>query len=96
MKHLIAVLLAVFMLTASLPAVAAEKAPADARAAVININLASADQIQTLPGIGQVTAERIVAYRSEHGAFTKVDDLVQVKGVGEKTLEKIRNMIALK
>lgn len=64
-------------------------------AATININTASAAELQSLPGIGKKTAESIVAYRSEKGNFKSTRDLVKVKGVGDKTFEKIRNLISV-
>jgi len=75
---------------------AAENQPQKVAAATaVNINSASAAELQNLPGIGPVTAERIVAYRTEHGRFASVDDLIQVKGVGQKTLENIRKLVRI-
>ncbi len=56
----------------------------------IDINTASLDIIETLPHIGPVTAKSIVEYRRVHGKFRNVNDLTNVKGIGQKTLEKIR------
>jgi competence protein ComEA len=62
----------------------------------VNINTASAEQIaQSLNGIGLSKAELIVQYRETHGAFTHVDELVNVKGVGLRTVDKNRGMILL-
>lgn len=63
--------------------------------AKVNVNTATAKDLQTLPGIGKVTAERIVAYRTEKGKFRSSADLLKVKGVGEKSLEKIRALITI-
>ncbi len=59
------------------------------------ISLASAtlEQLDTLPGIGPVTAQAILDHRSEHGPFTSVDDLLDVKGIGEATLADIRDQV---
>lgn len=95
MKRLIVVLLSVLFLSTSLPALAADTSAAVAQQTVININAASAEQLQALPGIGQVTAGRIIAYRDQNGPFSAVDQLVQVKGIGAKTLEKIRDRLVL-
>ena len=61
----------------------------------ININLATSQQLQMLPNIGDVLAERIVTYRSEHGPFDTVDDLTLVDGIGEKRLEVLRQYITV-
>ena len=56
----------------------------------VNINTASSRELDALPGIGEVLAQRILDYRKANGAFSSVDELVKVKGIGEKTLEKLR------
>ena len=61
----------------------------------VNINTAAVAQLVELPGVGKATAERIIAYRTEHGPLQSVDDLVKVKGIGQKTLEKMRKMITV-
>ena len=62
----------------------------------VNINTADAATLaQSLRGIGQSKAEAIVAYRKENGPFKSVDDLVNVRGIGAKTMEQLRPMIAL-
>ena len=63
--------------------------------AKVNINTASAQQLTTLPGIGPKKAEAIVVYRKANGAFAAVDDLVKVKGIGPKTLDKLRPLITV-
>ena len=62
---------------------------------LININAASANEIETLPGIGEVKASQIVAYRNEHGLFMSVEDLLKVPGIGSELLETIRPLITL-
>lgn len=63
---------------------------------VININTASVQELQALPGIGPAYAERIVRYRQEHGPFQRVEEITQVKGIGSKTLETIRDSITVR
>ena len=61
----------------------------------ININQASAAQIAKLPRIGSKVAERIVEYRQAHGSFARVEDLMEVKGVGEKLFTTLKPYVAL-
>lgn len=59
----------------------------------VNINQASAIELQTLDGVGPATAEKILNYREKTGRFAKIDDLKNVKGIGEKTFEKLKEHI---
>jgi len=61
----------------------------------ININTASVEELMTLRGIGEVIAKAIVAYREQNGPFKTVDDLVAVRGIGEKTLSSLRDKITV-
>lgn len=61
----------------------------------ININRADKDTLMELPGIGEVMAERIIAYRNKHGSFTHVNELQNVEGMGTKTLNEIWNLITI-
>ena len=61
----------------------------------ININTATAEELDMLPGIGPILAQRIVSYRREFGLFTCVEDLLNVNGIGEKILAKIREYITV-
>lgn len=60
---------------------------------VININAASADELQELPGIGPTRAQDIIEYRDQHGAFQSIDDLLNVPGIGPTTLENLKELI---
>lgn len=73
----------------------ADAAPAASNAGVVNINTASADQLELLPRIGEKAAKRIIDYRTQHGPFKKTSDLMQVKGVGAKTFELLSPYIAV-
>ncbi|MGH3506032.1 MAG: ComEA family DNA-binding protein, partial [Nocardioidaceae bacterium] len=57
--------------------------------AQVNLNLATQVDLEALPGIGPVTATAILAWRTEHGSFTSVDELLEVSGIGEATLAEI-------
>jgi competence protein ComEA len=64
--------------------------------AAVNINTAGQKELADLPGIGATKAEAIVKYREEHGPFASVDDLAKVKGIGQKSLENLREHIEVK
>lgn len=59
----------------------------------ININTATQEQLDTLPGIGQSTALKIIEYRKENGKFKKIEDIKQVKGIGEAKFNKLKDLI---
>jgi len=61
----------------------------------ININSASQAELTDLPGIGNVIAGRIVDYRTQNGAFSKIDDLTNISGIGEKRFEAIKDRITV-
>ena len=63
--------------------------------ALVNINTATAEDLEALPRIGPALAQRIIAYRKAHGPFQKVDDLVAVKGIGPALLETLRPYITV-
>ena len=63
---------------------------------LLNINTASAEELQTLPNIGVQMAQRIVNYREQHGKFASMEALQNVKGIGAKTLEKLRPFVDAK
>lgn len=62
---------------------------------LVNINTASIDLLDTLPGIGPTTAQSIITYRSEHGDFLSIEALLDVPGIGEGTLSEIRSLITV-
>lgn len=71
------------------PTASGAKATATA-AAPVDLNQATESELTSIPGIGPAMAQRILEFRKEHGPFTQVDDLLKVKGIGEKSLEKLR------
>ncbi len=73
----------------------ADARPPASASALINLNSATVPQLETLPGIGKATAERIVEYRQKNGGFKKVEDLMNVRGVGEKSFLKLKPLITV-
>jgi len=77
----------------------AAKAPAakaaPTAAAPLNLNSATAAQIATLPGIGPKAAQRIVEYRTKNNGFKKIEELMNVKGIGEKSFLKLKPLITV-
>jgi len=65
------------------------------RPAPLNLNAATEAQLEALPGIGPATATRIVEYRKKNGGFKKVEELMNVKGIGEKSFLKLKGLIAV-
>ena len=61
----------------------------------IDLNSATLEDLMRLPKIGEVTAQRIIDYRTAHSEFKSIDELMNVKGIGEKTLERIKNEVTI-
>ncbi len=61
----------------------------------IDVNTASAEQLQSIKGVGASTAAAIIEFRESYGSFTDINELVNVKGIGEKKLEKISDFISV-
>jgi len=62
---------------------------------LIDVNTATAIELEELPGVGEVIAQAIVDYRTENGPFTSIDQLVDVSGIGDATLESIRDLVTV-
>lgn len=88
------VLFAAVPLSRAAPAPAASAATVPAPATV-NINSASAEELQSLKGVGPKTAAAIIAWRQQEGLFKSVDQLLAIKGIGEKTLARFRDRLSL-
>ncbi len=76
----------------SLPATPAPQAPG---APLLNINTAGAADLEKLPGVGPAMAARIIEYRQKSGAFKKTEELMNVKGIGEKTFLALKPLITV-
>lgn len=99
-RHCLPALVIVSLFAAAPHAVAAQSARrASAKTAatvgIVNINTASASDLEALPGIGAKTAARIVDYRQKNGPFKKVEELMNVRGVGEKNFLKLKPQISV-
>jgi competence protein ComEA len=99
-RMLVAVTAFAFLVTAPALAVAQSKASGQTSAkpavtGTININTASATELQRLPGIGAKTAGRVIEYRQKNGPFKKVEELMNVQGIGEKNFLKLKNQISV-
>ncbi|MCC4263721.1 ComEA family DNA-binding protein [Oceanimonas baumannii] len=92
-KILIPSLLSILIATGA-PAFASETNTESAVVTSININTASAEQLAQLSGVGPAKADAIVQYRDANGPFKSVDDLAQVRGIGEATVEKNRHLLS--
>ena len=87
------IFLTILILTlAAVPIVLAKKKPP---AHPININTATAADLQQVPGIGPSTAQKIIDTRKSYGAFKSVDDLLAIKGIGPNKLEKMRKYLTV-
>ncbi len=62
----------------------------------INLNTATVAQLTTLPGIGPRIAERIITYRKQHGPFKRIEEIMNVRGVGRKVFQRIRDHLTVK
>ena len=99
MKHYLLVLTALFVvgLATLAPAhVFAADTPAENSViGKIQLNQATVEELQALPGVGPALSERIVTYRNEHGPFKTIDQLIEVKGVGQAKLAKIKDRVTV-
>ena len=93
----LAMVLGSFSPAQAAPAKAGKKAHAvQQQTQIININTASVDQLTTLKGIGQKKAQAIIAFREKNGKFKKVEDVMLVKGIGQKMFDKMKPFITVK
>ena len=80
-------------LSAAVAAAEGAPVPGSAAAGPVQLSVATVEQLDSLPGIGPVTAEKIVEYRAAHGAFRSVDELDEVPGIGPSRVEQLRGLV---
>lgn len=86
---------AAFALAAALALASALAAPAARAEGVVNLNTAGIEELVRLPGVGEARAQAIVSLREARGGFEAVDELLDVKGIGETSLERLRPLVTL-
>lgn len=92
---LVALLIAAPVISNAQQAAPAAAASADKAGPVININSATSSELEGLPGVGPKLAQRIIEYREKNGGFKKVEDLMNVQGIGEKNFLKLKSKLSV-
>ena len=98
MVRALSIVVVIAALSAALPAAqerGTRMSSAPATAGTVNLNTATAAQLEALPGIGKATAERIIEYRQKSGGFKKIEELMNVRGIGEKNFLKLKPLITV-
>ena len=94
------IMVAAFALASAITYAQAQPRQTSAKAAAsasspVNLNTATAAQLETLPGIGPAASKRILDYRAKNGSFKKIEELMNVKGIGEKSFLKLKPLITV-
>lgn len=89
-----ALLVLALVVSSGVAAVAQDKASVTAKAP-LNLNTATVAQLEELPGIGRATAQRIVEYREKAGGFKKIEELMNIRGIGEKSFLRLKPLVTV-
>jgi competence protein ComEA len=90
---MVAALMAVAPATTTAQEKAVKSKPAPAVSTPVNLNTATAADLQALPGVGAATARLIIEHREKNGGFKKIEELMNIKGIGEKSFLKLKPMV---
>jgi competence protein ComEA len=94
-KTVLAWSLLLFLALAAAPALSFAQKGKSLSTEKVNLNTATVEQLQTLPGIGPAMAKRVLDYRAKVGKFTKIEEIINVKGFGEKRFQKIKDRLVV-
>ena len=92
---LVALLLCAPVVALAQQAASVAAAPSEKAGPTVNINTASSAELESLPGVGPKLAQRIIEYREKNGGFKKLEDLMNVQGIGEKNFLKLKSKLSV-
>ena len=94
-KVALILILCLGLVTAPVTLSAQDSGPGKVSVEKVNLNTATSEQLQSLPGIGPAAAKNILEYRAKAGKFNRIEEIINVKGIGEKKFLKIKNRLTV-